>query len=88
MRALDLRQLTSPFLLHEPFVVGIDESLTDMGILSGGRVGDLLLRRRYLNGRILVAGVSALATVVLFIPALITRSSASARIICTARSLG
>jgi MFS family permease len=49
-----------------------------LGILTGGRVGDLLLRRRYLNGRILVAGVSALATVVLFIPALITRSSASA----------
>jgi MFS family permease len=49
-----------------------------LGILTGGRVGDLLLHRRYLNGRILVAGVAALATVVLFIPALITRSSATA----------
>jgi MFS family permease len=49
-----------------------------LGILTGGRVGDLLLRRRYLNGRILVAGVAALATVALFIPALITRSSATA----------
>jgi MFS family permease len=49
-----------------------------LGILSGGRVGDFLLRRRYLNGRILVAGVSALATVALFIPALITRSSGTA----------
>ncbi|TMM13003.1 MAG: MFS transporter [Actinobacteria bacterium] len=49
-----------------------------LGILTGGRVGDFLLRRRYLNGRILVAGVAALATVVLFIPALITRSSFTA----------
>ena len=49
-----------------------------LGILTGGRVGDLLLGRRYLNGRILVAGVAALATVALFIPALITRSSATA----------
>jgi MFS family permease len=49
-----------------------------LGILSGGRIGDFLLRRRYLNGRILVAGVSALATVALFIPALITRSSGTA----------
>jgi MFS family permease len=49
-----------------------------LGILTGGRVGDFLLRRRYLNGRILVAGIAALATVVLFIPALITRSSATA----------
>jgi MFS family permease len=49
-----------------------------LGILAGGRVGDLLLSRRYLNGRILVAGVAALATVVLFIPALITRSSSTA----------
>jgi MFS family permease len=49
-----------------------------LGILTGGRAGDILLRRRYLNGRILVAGVAALATVALFIPALITRSSATA----------
>jgi MFS family permease len=49
-----------------------------LGILTGGRLGDFLLGRRYLNGRILVAGVSALATVAMFIPALITRSSGSA----------
>lgn len=49
-----------------------------VGILGGGRLGDFLLGRRYLNGRILVAGVSALATVAMFIPALITRSAGTA----------
>ncbi|MGH9131094.1 MAG: MFS transporter [Acidimicrobiales bacterium] len=49
-----------------------------LGVLSGGRISDRLLRRGYLNARPLVAAVSALATVVLFIPALITHSVASA----------
>lgn len=49
-----------------------------LGVLSGGRISDRLLRRGYLNGRPLVAAISALATVVLFIPALITHSVASA----------
>lgn len=49
-----------------------------LGVLSGGRISDLLLRRGYLNGRLMVASVSALATVVLFVPALITHSVTSA----------
>ncbi len=48
------------------------------GVLSGGRVGDALVRRRHINGRITVAGVAALATCVLFIPALTTSSAVTA----------
>jgi MFS family permease len=49
-----------------------------VGVLAGGGFGDFLLRRRYLNGRVLVAAVAALATTVLFIPALLTRSLVTA----------
>jgi MFS family permease len=49
-----------------------------VGVLVGGALGDALLRRRYLNGRILVAAVAAVATTVLFIPALLTRSLVTA----------
>lgn len=44
------------------------------GVLAGGSLGDALLRRRYLNGRILVAALAASLSVVLFVPALATRS--------------
>ena len=49
-----------------------------VGILIGGPLGDRLLRRGYLKGRVLVPAVAATLTVVLFIPALITRSPMSA----------
>jgi MFS family permease len=49
-----------------------------VGVLAGGAIGDALLRRGYLNGRILVAGISAAAAVILFVPAIFTRSSLTA----------
>ncbi|MGH9128023.1 MAG: MFS transporter, partial [Acidimicrobiales bacterium] len=49
-----------------------------LGVLAGGRIGDALLHRGYLNGRILVPAIAALATVALFIPALISHSAATA----------
>ncbi len=44
------------------------------GVLVGGAAGDALLRRRYLNGRIMISAITATAAVLLFIPALLTRS--------------
>jgi MFS family permease len=50
-----------------------------VGVVVAGRVSDwLLIGRRYLNGRVLVAAVLATATTVLFVPALITRSAFTA----------
>jgi len=49
-----------------------------LGVLGGGALGDLLLGRGYLTGRILVAAVAATAAVGLFVPAIFTRSAASA----------
>ncbi len=43
-----------------------------LGVLVGGRLGDELVHRGRLSGRILVPAVAAIATTVLFIPALIT----------------
>jgi MFS family permease len=43
-----------------------------IGVLVGGRLGDVLLRRGMLNGRLLVAGVSAALAAGCFIPALLT----------------
>ena len=48
------------------------------GVLLGGALGDRLLRRGNLNGRILVSAVSALLAVVAFGPALFTRSASHA----------
>lgn len=48
------------------------------GVLAGGALGDLLLRRGYLNGRILVSAVAATAAVGLFVPAIFTRSAVMA----------
>jgi MFS family permease len=49
-----------------------------VGVLAGGAIGDYLLHRGYLNGRILVSAISATGAVVLFIPAIITRSPLTA----------
>ena len=48
------------------------------GILVAGPLGDRLLRNGHLKGRIQVAAFAAVATVVLFVPALVTHSSVSA----------
>ncbi|HKI91819.1 MAG TPA: MFS transporter [Gaiellaceae bacterium] len=48
------------------------------GVLSGGAVGDWLLHRGRLNGRITTSAVTATLTVILFIPALLTRSVVTA----------
>jgi MFS family permease len=65
---------------------GIDQALANLlllvvgagavvGVLVSGAAGDILLRRRYLNGRILVSAVAATASVGLFIPAIFTHSA-------------
>jgi MFS family permease len=56
-------------------VVGIGAVL---GVVAGGFAGDLLVRRKVLNGRVIVSAASASAIVVLFIPALITRHALAA----------
>jgi MFS family permease len=49
-----------------------------LGMLVGGRLGDNLLRRGQLNGRVVVALAGALVTPLLFIPAFITHSVVTA----------
>lgn len=49
-----------------------------IGILTGGELGDALLKRGYLNGRILVSALAAVAATLLFIPALLTTSLVAA----------
>jgi MFS family permease len=49
-----------------------------IGVLVGGPGGDALVRRGRANGHMLIAGVAAMATVVLFIPPLLTRSPVTA----------
>ncbi len=48
------------------------------GVLVGGRLGDTLVRRHHLSGRLVVAAIAALATVVLFIPAVLSHSTVTA----------
>ena len=48
------------------------------GVLAGGSIGDALLRRGRLNGRIMTATVGATATTIVFVPALLTRSAVTA----------
>ena len=48
------------------------------GVLLGGAIGDRLLKRGNINGRILTAAVSAALTVVFFAPALFSRSATHA----------
>jgi MFS family permease len=68
---------------------GIDQALANVlllvvgagavvGVLASGTLGDLLLRHRRLNGRIIVSAVSAAAAVALFAPALFTHSATTA----------
>jgi MFS family permease len=56
-------------------VVGIGAVL---GVLSAGQIGDALIRRGRINGRVLVAGLAAAGTVIFFIPPLITTSPVTA----------
>lgn len=49
-----------------------------LGVLLGGLAGDALVRKGRINGRMLVAGVAATATAVLFIPALLTHGPMTA----------
>ena len=48
------------------------------GVLTGGSLGDLLLRRGRLTGRILVSAVSATVAVAVFVLAIFTRSAVTA----------
>jgi MFS family permease len=48
------------------------------GVLAGGAIGDLLLHRGFINGRILVGAVAATVALVLFVPAIFTRSAGNA----------
>jgi predicted MFS family arabinose efflux permease len=48
------------------------------GVLLGGSVGDLLLRRGHLNARILVSAIGATGAAILFAPAIFSRSAVAA----------
>lgn len=48
------------------------------GVLAGGALGDLLLRRGVFTGRILISAVAATVAVVLFVPAIFTRHATMA----------
>lgn len=48
------------------------------GVLAGGNVGDALVRRGILNGRILTSAGAATATAALFVPPLFTRDAFTA----------
>ena len=49
-----------------------------VGVLAGGALGDLLLSRGYLNGRILVSVVAGVAAFALFVPAIFARHAVGA----------
>jgi MFS family permease len=49
-----------------------------VGVMAAGPVGDALLRRGVLRARVLIAAIAASVTVLLFIPALVTRSVVTA----------
>jgi sugar phosphate permease len=49
-----------------------------LGVLLAGGLSDRLLHRGFLNSRIVVAAVAALASTVLFVPAIFTRSAVTA----------
>jgi MFS family permease len=74
------------FVTHQ---YGIDQALGTLvllvvgaggvfGVLAGGTLGDLLLRRGIFNGRILVSAVAATLAVVLFAPAIFTHRATTA----------
>jgi MFS family permease len=49
-----------------------------LGVLAGGWLGDFLLHRGFLNGRILVSAIAGTAALILFVPAIFTRSPLTA----------
>ena len=49
-----------------------------LGVLSGGAIGDRLLRRGRLNGRILTSAVTATLATLMFVPALASRGAGTA----------
>jgi MFS family permease len=49
-----------------------------IGVLVGGRIGDALLRRGVLNGRLIVAAITSGIAALAFIPALLTHHTARA----------
>jgi len=49
-----------------------------VGVLIGGGLGDFLLHRGFLNGRILVSAIAGTVAVILFVPAIFTRSPLTA----------
>jgi MFS family permease len=49
-----------------------------VGVIAGGTIGDFLLRRGRLDGRILVGATAATVAVVLFVPAIFIRSPLTA----------
>ncbi|HEX3824036.1 MAG TPA: MFS transporter [Mycobacteriales bacterium] len=68
-------------LVHQQY--GLNQALANLlilalglgaviGVLVGGRIGDALLRRGVINGRILVAAVTSGVAALAFIPALLT----------------
>jgi MFS family permease len=67
-----IAQVVSTFVLLVVGIAGV------VGVLAGGALGDYLLHRGYLNGRILVSAVSAALAVLFFVPAVLTRSPLTA----------
>ena len=59
------------------------------GVIASGPISDALLRRGHLTSRVTVAAISASATVLLFIPALILHSALAALpyVVCAAAAL-
>jgi MFS family permease len=68
-------------MVHEQY--GVDQALANLlilalgggaviGVLLGGRIGDALLARGHLNGRMLVAAITSGIAALAFIPALLT----------------
>jgi MFS family permease len=64
-------------LLANPLMIVIGVGAV-AGVLAGGGLGDSLLKRGYLNARVLVSALSAALAVVLFFPAIMTRSLVTA----------
>ena len=74
-------------LVHQQY--GIDQALANLlmlvlgagaiiGVLLGGRIGDSLLAKGYLNSRIMVSAIAAALAAVMFIPALVTHRALTA----------
>ena len=55
-----------------------------LGVLAGGFVGDALVRRGRVDGRILVSAITATAATILFLPAIFSRAAGSALLYLTA----